>query len=186
VPLVLAFSAPVPVPAAKDDDVTRARGGDRAAFGRLFGRYAPMVHGVLVARVSKADADDLVQEVFLLALTRLHALKAEASVGGWLAAIARNRATDFLRGRPQLVPLPDGLTVVDPRRAEVSQVLAIIRALPEAYREPLALRLVEGLSGPEIAEQVGLTPESVRVNLCRGMKLLREKMGLTARAEEDV
>jgi len=48
------------------------------------------------------------------------------------------------------------------------------RRLPEAYRETLILRLVEGMTGPEIAAQTGLTPESVRVNLCRGMKLLRE------------
>jgi RNA polymerase sigma-70 factor (ECF subfamily) len=39
------------------------------------------------------------------------------------------------------------------------------------------LRLVEGLSGPEIAQRTGLTPASVRVNLHRGMKLLREKLG---------
>lgn len=168
------------------DDVGRARAGDRAAFGRLFDRYAAMVHGVLLSRVQQADADDLMQDVFVSALERLAALKQEASVGGWLAAIARNRATDFLRGRPQLVPLPETLSVADPRRAEVAQVLALIRSLPEAYREPLALRLVEGLTGPEIAEQVGLTPESVRVNLCRGMKLLRERMGLTPQQEEDV
>ncbi|MBL8953762.1 MAG: sigma-70 family RNA polymerase sigma factor [Myxococcaceae bacterium] len=159
---------------------------DRRAFGRLFERYAKMVHGVLLARVPKADADDLVQEVFITAMQRLETLRDEASMGGWLAAIARNRAIDFVRGRPQLVPLPETLEVVDPRRAEVSQVLALIRSLPEAYREPLALRLVEGLTGPEIAEQVGLTPESVRVNLCRGMKLLRERMGLSAQPGEDV
>lgn len=182
--LVFALSAPLML--VTPDDVGRARGGDRAAFGRLFDRYAPMVHGVLLARVPQADADDLMQDVFVTALERLYALKEEASIGGWLAVIARNRATDFLRGRPQLVALPDTLAVIDPRRAEVSQVLAMIRSLPEAYREPLALRLVEGMTGPEISEQVGLTPESVRVNLCRGMKLLRERMGLTAQPEEDV
>jgi len=40
------------------------------------------------------------------------------------------------------------------------------------------LRLVEGLTGMEISERTGLTPESVRVNLHRGMKLLREKLGI--------
>jgi RNA polymerase sigma-70 factor (ECF subfamily) len=181
---MLAFMSPLGLVAT--DDVSKARAGDRAAFGRLFDRYAAMVHGVLLARVPQADADDLVQDVFVTALERLSALKEEASIGGWLATVARNRATDFLRGRPQLVPLPETLEVVDPRRAEVAQVLALIRSLPEAYREPLALRLVEGLTGPEISEQVGLTPESVRVNLCRGMKLLRERMGLLPQKDEDV
>ena len=53
----------------------------------------------------------------------------------------------------------------------------MIRELPEAYRETLVLRLVEGMTGPEIAGRTGLTPASVRVNLHRGMKLLREKLG---------
>ena len=57
---------------------------------------------------------------------------------------------------------------------EALEVLDLIRHLPEAYREPLILRLVEGMTGPEIARQTGLTPDSVRVNLCRGMKMLRQ------------
>ena len=52
-------------------------------------------------------------------------------------------------------------------------MLAVIQRLPESYRETLILRLVEGMTGPEIAARTGLTPESVRVNLCRGTKLLR-------------
>jgi len=57
-------------------------------------------------------------------------------------------------------------------------VLEVICGLPEAYRETLVLRLVEGMTGPEIANRTGLTPASVRVNLHRGMKLLREKLHL--------
>ena len=52
----------------------------------------------------------------------------------------------------------------------------MIRTLPVAYRETLILRLVEGLTGPEIAERTGLTAASVRVNLHRGMALLRGKL----------
>ena len=55
-------------------------------------------------------------------------------------------------------------------------VLATIRSLPEAYRETLTLRFVEGMTGPEIALRTGLTEGSVRVNLHRGMKLLRERL----------
>ena len=61
--------------------------------------------------------------------------------------------------------------------AEAAEALEAIRALPEAYRETLVLRLVEGMTGPEIAARTGLQPASVRVNLHRGMKLLREKLG---------
>jgi DNA-directed RNA polymerase specialized sigma24 family protein len=57
------------------------------------------------------------------------------------------------------------------RRVEAGEagwILAEIRKLPEADREPLMLRLVEGMTGPEIAERTGLKADSVRVNLCRG------------------
>jgi RNA polymerase sigma-70 factor (ECF subfamily) len=150
------------------DDVARAQAGDRAAFGRLFEQYGRVVHGVLLARV---------QRVFLHSLGRLETLKNAQSVGAWLVAMARNRVVDFAR-KPELVELPADLSVLDPRRAEANQVLAVIRSLPEAYRETLVLRLVEGMSGKEIAEETGLTAESVRVNLHRGMKLLRERLGL--------
>ena len=59
-------------------------------------------------------------------------------------------------------------------------MLDVIRKLPDAYRDTLLMRLVEGMSGPEIADRSGLTPASVRVNLHRGMKLLREKLGWTS------
>ncbi len=55
-------------------------------------------------------------------------------------------------------------------------ILGVVRGLPEAYREPLILRLVEGMTGPEIAARTGLTHGSVRVNLYRGMQLLRVKL----------
>jgi RNA polymerase sigma-70 factor (ECF subfamily) len=53
------------------------------------------------------------------------------------------------------------------------KILDAIRSLPDAYRETLILRLVEGLTGPEIAARTGMTPGSVRVNLHRGMEQLR-------------
>ena len=85
---------------------------------------------------------------------------------------------DFHRRTAEFVELPENLPVPGgaAERADAHAALDAIRALPEAYRETLMLRLVEGLSGPEIATRTGLTPASVRVNLHRGMKLLREKL----------
>jgi len=158
--------------------VGAARRGDQGAFGRLYDRYARVVHGLLLARVPRADVDDLVQDVFLAAWNRLEALRDPAAFGGWLSMIARNRATDFHRRSTEHVELPDDLPARDETQAltEARGILEIIRSLPEAYRETLVLRLVEGLTGPEIAGRTGLTAASVRVNLHRGMKLLRERL----------
>jgi RNA polymerase sigma-70 factor (ECF subfamily) len=62
-------------------------------------------------------------------------------------------------------------------QSEAHQILQAIRSLPDAYRETLILRLVEGMTGPEIAARTGLTHGSVRVNLHRGMQQLRELLG---------
>lgn len=157
--------------------VRASRDGDPSAFGRLYALYSRMVHAIAIARVGPADADDIVQDVFLTAMKQLHALRDESAFGGWLAAIARNRANGHHRSSVELVELeemPQHATQEDEHEAR--RAMAAIRALPEAYRETLMMRLVEGMTGPEIAERTGLTPDSVRVNLHRGMKLLRERL----------
>ena len=176
-------------PREEDSLVSAARAGDRAAFGHLYERYARMVHGILLARVPQSQVDDLVQEVFLLALRQLHALRDISRFGAWLATITRNRANDYFR---KSIPDERVTEPVEENHAasrsndhaaeqEAAMILAVVRALPEPYREPLILRLVEGMTGPEIAARTGLTHGSVRVNLCRGMQLLREKLGETGR-----
>ena len=158
--------------------VEAARSGDRAAFERLYELYAPLVHGVLLARVPYGEVSDLVQDVFLTAFRKLAALRDPARFGPWVAIIARNRAADFYRRARQTEELRDELAQGAGRGAEAREALEVIRSLPEAYRETLVLRLVEGMTGPEIAERTGLRPASVRVNLHRGMKLLRKRLGV--------
>lgn len=160
--------------------VEAARDGDRTAYGQLYQRYAPMVHGVLIARVPVGAVDDLVQDVFLKALGRLRGLRDSNCFGGWIAAIARNRAHDYHRQSRDTVQLAEDVSTDEacPTRPDVEATAALraIRSLPEAYRETLILRLVEGMTGPEIAARTGLKPGSVRVNLHRGMQQLREKL----------
>lgn len=158
--------------------VERICQGDAEAFGELYKMFAAMVHGIILARVPRDETDDIVQEVFLSAYKNLHTLREKAAVGAWLAMIARNRAIEFYRNARPTEELSEDLRQKENPLAEAHEILTAIRALPDAYRETLVLRLVEGMTGAEIAEQTGLTPESVRVNLHRGMKLLREKLGI--------
>lgn len=156
--------------------VDAARRGSGGAQDALYRRFAPVVHGVLLGYVQKADADDLTQDVFETALQRLGELREAAAFPGWLLSIARHAALDAKRRRAPLTGIE--IDAVDANathedRLDAQRSLAAIRGLPEAYRETLMLRLVEGLSGPEIAQRTGLSPGSVRVNLHRGMALLR-------------
>jgi RNA polymerase sigma-70 factor, ECF subfamily len=158
--------------------VAAAREDDHAAFHEMYRNYSRMVHGILLARVPYQAVEDLVQDVFLQAYRQLPRLRDPAAVGGWLAAIARNLSRDHFRRARETSELTD--THAAPGNpattAEAAAALAVIRGLPEAYRETLILRLVEGMTGQEIAERTGLSPGSVRVNLHRGMKLLRERL----------
>lgn len=156
--------------------VRAAQSGDRVAFGELYQQYGRLIHGVLLAQVTYQDAEDLMQDVFMKALKQLPALREPAAFPGWLIAIARRTATDFLRTRRPTVMVEPFLAGGIGPDGEAFAILAVIQTLPESYRETLIFRLVEGMTGPEIAARTGLTPDSVRVNLCRGMKLLRDQL----------
>ena len=167
----------MPFPSGVQKDrvlVAAARQGDRNAFGQLYQRFAPMVHGILLARVPRHDAEDLLQDVFVSALRRLSTLRDDDAFGGWLAMIARNRARDHYRRSVNQTELSENIAAPSDPDGRALTVLGAIRRLPEAYRETLVLRLVEGMTGEEIASRTGLTHASVRVNLHRGMKRLRE------------
>jgi RNA polymerase sigma-70 factor (ECF subfamily) len=151
--------------------------GNQDMFGRLYELYAPLVHGVLLARMPRSEVEDVVQDIFLHALRKLNTLRDANAFGPWIAMIARNRAMDFHRRSRETVEITDDLKSSDSNGSKAEEILAIIRTLPDAYRETLVLRLVEGMTGPEIATRTGLTAASVRVNLHRGMKLLRAKLG---------
>lgn len=169
--------------------VAAAKAGDRRAFGWLYLRYARLAHGILLSRVPPSDADDLTHDVFAHALGRLKQLRDDKAFSPWLCAISRRFAADFLRrrrrshqGRRRWISLLHPAEATETRHESpgsataAEEILAIIRNLPETYGETLTLRLVEGMGGPEIARRTGLTEGSVRVNLHRGMKLLRQRL----------
>jgi RNA polymerase sigma-70 factor, ECF subfamily len=160
--------------------VHAAQGGDRAAFGVLYERFARLVHGVLLGGAQRDDVPDLLQEVFLRALRQLHTLREPAAFGGWIATIARNEARMHHRSTKPMEELSDQVAGTPPATAgavEVDDVLRALRSLPERYREPLTLRLVEQMNGEEIARTLGLTHGTVRVYLHHGIRLLREQLG---------
>jgi RNA polymerase sigma-70 factor (ECF subfamily) len=161
--------------------VRRAQRGDEHCFALLWEHYSPVVHAILLTMVQQSDADDLTQEVALAAWRALPTLEDPARLPAWLCAIARNMGRNALQAQKK--PRPCSLTEVGdveaPRRGgwlDADDVVAQIRGLPPCHREPLILRLMLGMSGPEIAARTGMTEGSVRVNLCRGMKLLRRRL----------
>ena len=168
-------------PLATENDARRlvraAQAGDRSAFAELYFRYEPMVRSIALSRLPREDAADLVQETFVRALHRLATLRNPDSFRPWIAVIARNAARDLERERAtarcEEEPSRRG-TQHDEMEARAA--LRAIRMLPKTYRTTVTMRLMQGMSGPEIADRTGLSPGSVRVNLHRGMKLLRTRL----------
>ncbi|MEO6589681.1 MAG: sigma-70 family RNA polymerase sigma factor [Pyrinomonadaceae bacterium] len=158
--------------------VKKIREGDQEAFAELYKLFSPLVHGIVLARVPIDEVSDIVQEVFISAYKNLHTLREPKAVGAWLAMIARNRANEFYRREKPTELLTEDFRQKDDLQNQANEILDAIRSLPETYSETLVLRLIEGMTGPEIAEKTGLTHESVRVNLHRGMKILRQKLGI--------
>lgn len=158
--------------------VLAARDGDSEAFARLYRAYAPTVHAIALARAPQ-HAEDVVHDVFEIALSRIDSLEDPEAFASWLGAIARNRATDLVRRERPTQEIEEGdLVAPEGSTQEARELLALIRSLPEAYSETLIMRFIEGMTGPEIAARTGLSRGSVRVNLSRGMKLLRAKLAL--------
>jgi RNA polymerase sigma-70 factor (ECF subfamily) len=153
-----------------------ARQISTAEFGALYERFSPYVHAVLIAKLPPAQVEDILQDVFADAWRKIEQLQSPEAFGPWIAAIARNKAADFYRRRMRSIALEEVKEASVPPAQD--PILAALQRLPEAYQETLTLRFVEGLTGPEISALTGLTHGSVRVNLTRGVKMLREIMGV--------
>ncbi|MBX2802165.1 MAG: sigma-70 family RNA polymerase sigma factor [Myxococcales bacterium] len=166
---------------AHTDDITdavrRAREGDASAWTWLHREYRGTLHAVAISHGPRQGADDVVQETFARAMERLSELRRDDAFGPWLCAIARHLATDGYRRRSRLAALRDVFFARPRPTAEAAEALDALRQLPETYRELLAMKLVEQMTGPEIATRLGRSPAGVRVSLHRGMKLLRERLG---------
>src|SRR6201993_2489100 len=116
-----------PVPAAQPitDLVTRARNGDQRAWDDLVERYAPLVWSVCRKyQLSRADAEDVHQTVWLQLVRRLEAIRDPAALPGWLATATRRECVRVLRAarRPHAAEyVPDAETIPDPRARTVEQ-----------------------------------------------------------------
>ncbi|HEY5961361.1 MAG TPA: sigma-70 family RNA polymerase sigma factor [Polyangiaceae bacterium] len=139
-----------------------------------------------------ATAEDVVQEVWIRALRNLDSLRDEKACGAWLYRIATHAALDCLRGRKRQVAIAQDAAVdevagddepLSPlagllERAEMSAcVQRYIQQLPDDYRAVLFLTELEGLSGPEVAETLGITLATAKIRLHRARQELKTALG---------
>ena len=183
--------------------VQRLRAGDTTALEILMEQHAPRVYRVAHGITQNAaDAEEVVQDVFLTLFNKIHTFEERAALGSWLYRVATNAALVKRRGRrsdreiqlDSLVPtfMPDGHRAGErefvlrdwsrsPEAVLLSQetrevVQRAIGLLPEQYRAVLVLRDIEGLCNEEVAEIVGDTVAAVKSRLHRARMVLREAL----------
>jgi RNA polymerase sigma-70 factor (ECF subfamily) len=163
---------------------------DERALAQLYDRHARLLFG-LILRVlrSRADAEDVLQEVFVQAWTKTETYNASlGSPAGWLIGIARNRAIDRLRTNavriraveqaPETPPVktPESHAAAGERRREVVRALA---ELPPEQRELIEHAYFEGLTQSELAERFNLPLGTVKTRVRTGLTTLRSLLQRT-------
>ena len=148
--------------------------------GELARRYAPAVYRLAYARTgSRADAEDVMQEVFVKLLRAQPELNSWEHGKAWLLRVATHCAADVFRmpWRKRDLPLEAarGVSSAPPKEPD-SNVLAAVLSLPEKYRLPVHLFYYEGYSIAETAAVLGRRESTVRAQLTRARAMLREKL----------
>jgi RNA polymerase sigma-70 factor (ECF subfamily) len=167
-----------------DRELVRAvQSGDERAYVKLYREYAAGV-SLTCRRIlgDGPDAEDAAQETFLRAYVSIGRMAGEYQLGGWLRRIATNICFDHLRARsrrPPIFDVGDAHEVPDPRRLDrsVEQRMSIKGTLSEMrplHGEALYLRLVEGLSLPEMARRLDISPAQVKSLLHRARCSFKE------------
>lgn len=173
--------------------VERCRRGDLAAFEELYRTHSGRLFGVACRMVGNtADAEDLLQEIFLTAHRKLEGFRGESSLGTWLYRLATNQCLDFLRSRAARAgqitdALDDDPTIADASskgladqtvtKMDLERALA---RLPAGCRAAFVLHDIEGLEHREVGEVLGIaegtSKSQVHKARLRLRTLLRERI----------
>jgi RNA polymerase sigma-70 factor (ECF subfamily) len=173
--------------------VEKLRSGDSAAKEELYNTYKDRLHSLVFERVGRNQAvvEDLVQEVFLAALSSLDKFRGDSRLHTWLCSIAYHKIGDFYRRQAREAKpgeLPSSIDAMDPKRIWDTEPtpLTVIESegtrhavrqalvdLPMDYQQVLALKYIEDMPVQEISQVMGRSPKSVEGLLTRARKALR-------------
>ncbi len=167
-------------------DVRLACEGDRQAFGRLIDDYGGLVYTLLQRMVQDRDtAEDLAQDTFVKAWTRLRSLRKHASFPSWICSTARRTALDHMRtirARKEVsMPEESFIDTPDERKPELSAegitlLEQAVGKLSVRDRQLITLAYWNELSFTDVGRIMGIPEPNVRVYLHRARKRLREHL----------
>jgi len=152
------------------DLVARCRRGEMVAFEELYRRHSGRLYNVVYRMTgSAADAEDLLQDVFLQVYRRIDSYRGEAALGTWLYRLAVNTCLDHLRSRQghqrKVTDFIEDIEGLEPvaspswrpdRALDRMDLEWAIAKLPPSYRSAFVLHDVEGHEHHEVAEMLGI------------------------------
>ncbi|PKQ44839.1 RNA polymerase sigma factor [Confluentibacter flavum] len=172
------------------DIIEQCKQNNRKAQLQVYNQYCNGMYVVAKRFLNDAaDAEDVVQEAFIKAFSKLDQYKAEVTFGAWLKRIVINKSIDFLKSKKQhLVALDEvHLKIVDATNDDkwlvddaitINDVKEAISKLPETYQYVVMLYLIEGYDHQEISEILNITEVASRTQLSRGRVKLQELLKL--------
>lgn len=166
--------------------VRRAQSGDVDAFEALYRQHSPRIYA-LCLRLQAGDsnnATELMQDVFIRAWRRLSTFRGDSAFGSWLHRLAVNTMLENARSErrrtARVLPMEDTSRLAGAARPsgigmrmEMEEAIA---SLPKGARLAFVLHDVEGYQHQEIAEQLSVTTGTVKAQLHRARRLLRERL----------
>ena len=163
------------------DVIERCRKGDTKAQFELYRLYYKPMYNVSLSMVGNAvEAEDVMQEAFLNAFTKIDTYEGVVSFGAWLKKIVINRSLDHLKKRKvKFEELNEKIPDEEPSGLEISeiqleQLKKAIQQLPDGYRVVLSLYLLEGYDHEEISQILGISNVSSRSQYMRAKLKLRQ------------
>lgn len=146
--------------------------GTNGYICRIVDQYSRMLQKLALTRLPPADAEDVVQEVFLKLMTARPHFRDEGHERAWLIRTTLNRASDIRKAAERNnLPLEED---VPSREEELPRLLSAVQALPSKYSAVIHLFYYEGYSIKEISEMLKLPGSTVGTRLSRGRDKLKE------------
>lgn len=170
--------------------VEKCKQNDRQAQMQLYNQYCD---GMLIVALrfvkDTMEAEDVVQEAFINAFSKLEHFKAEVSFGAWLKRIVINKCIDVLKSKKQRIVELEAyhLNVIEDNNEDdwtvedditVEDVKRVIETLPDKYKFVVLLYLIEGYDHKEIAEILNISEIASRTQLSRGKQKLKNALKL--------
>lgn len=159
--------------------IDRCKAGDRRAQYQLYDLYVDAMYNVCFRMVNHAsDAEDIIQDAFVKAFSKLDSYRYQSTFGAWLKRIVINETINFLKARKLPVcfteHLPEDITHDDaqPVNLDMQRIKHAMSRLPDGYRQILSLYLIEGYDHQEISSITGITVSTSKSQYHRAKKKL--------------